>query len=123
MIMIILILTSRGLFHPACLASATSWLAIDVPIFIGHKNGDNNGEPRNGICMQAMLVEKDSVTTVYISRCCTTAAVGLSGGKCLSQTAFTRRRHILKTIDNSTITNSVQFLHFILKTLKNVSFS
>ena len=34
----------KGLYHPACLARAVSWLAFVVAIFMGHENGNNKGQ-------------------------------------------------------------------------------
>ena len=42
--------TLKGLFHPACLARAISWLAFVVAIFMGHENGDNKGQLTDGTC-------------------------------------------------------------------------
>ena len=39
----------NSLFHQAFLARVVSWLAY-VAIFMGHKNGDNKGNPRDDTC-------------------------------------------------------------------------
>ena len=42
----------KGLFHPAFFAQVVSWLAFVVTIFMGHKNGDNKGRPRDDPCKE-----------------------------------------------------------------------
>ena len=37
----------KGLFHPSCLSRAVSWLVFVVAIFMGHKNSDDKGKPRD----------------------------------------------------------------------------
>ena len=45
----------RGLFHPACLARAASWLAFVVAIFMGHENSDNKGQRIDRTCKECWI--------------------------------------------------------------------
>ena len=45
-------MVSKGLFHPAFLPCAVSWLAFVVAIFMGHEKGDNKGQPRDDACKE-----------------------------------------------------------------------
>ena len=37
----------KALIQPSCLACVISWLAFVVVVFMGHENGENNGQQRD----------------------------------------------------------------------------
>ena len=45
----------KGLFHPACLARAVSWLAFVVAIFMAHENDDNKGQRGDRTCKECWM--------------------------------------------------------------------
>ena len=51
----------KGLFHPAFLARAVSWLAFVVAIFMAHENGDKQ-RPAKRRHVQEMLDETDPLS-------------------------------------------------------------